>query len=476
MAGSRRSFFFRHILFSIAILWGLIAIGVVIAAPLAIHLSLFKPDLNGHHVKAIAEVLEAKAGTQAPERVIANISHSPKSSGEFFLLDDEGKLVANSRGATIDFVVNPKFLPQVPGRARSLNDLPPGPGEPAVIKLRGLPARYLIFKPQSRTGPEAFMMIAILGFLSVIVIVAMGGSSYILIAKLKKHAHQAGAVMTRLQKGELGARLIVERQDEFGEMMTQFNLMAEQVESLFARVREVEQARIHLLQDIGHDLRTPLGSLLNIFELLHDKSGQLTDSEKREFLSTGRREVKFTERLVEDLLFLARVEDPACQKREEIFDLSQLVNDEIEAKRALSDLTIACAAPDSLTVLGDGQLLKRLLRNGLSNSLSYAKERISVCVKIEPSALKIHIDDDGPGFSEAALQSFGARRPTRIFHEHQGSRISLGLGSVIMVAIARLYSGSVRPSNLLRDGGVVGGRLTISLNLPVIADRKAHVA
>lgn len=464
MVRQQKSFLLRHTLISAGLLLALVIFGTLVAAPIAVHLALFKPDLNGHHVNAIAEMLEAARGNRPPEEIVREMKNdSNGAAGDFFVADQNGFVIANSGGIAPQ--LDPRFLPSEPHVVFPINNQKPAPGDPAIIRLRGEPTRFLVFRPKNRIGPEQFVVVAIAIFLALLVIFAMAGSSFILLRKLRKHASQAEQTMASLRHGDLKARLSISDNDEFGTMMGLFNEMASEIEHLFIRVREVEKSRVHLLQDIGHDLRTPLGSILNIFDLLNGKFDQLSEIEKREFLRTGKNEVKFTQRLVEDLLFLARVEDPSCRKQDEEFDLSALVESEVESKRSATSLEILCDVPPRFHIFADPQLMKRLLRNAIENGISFAAEKISVRVETEDGAVKIHVEDDGPGFNESAIKTFGQKRPTRIQHSDGGKRISMGLGSVIMSAIARLYEGSITPSNIMAGNKVIGGRVTITLNI-----------
>ena len=470
MAKSRNSYLFRHILLSTVSLLIVVAVGAILGAPLIAFVSAYKPDLNGHQVRALAEVLQSSARQSSPEKVVGEMTlplAGTDRAGDLFILDERGQVLASSYGAKSDFVINSELLPKQPLQVAPLNGIHPEPGDPGIVLFDGEPKRFLLFRPQkNRTGPEKFIIISILIVITLLTIIATGISSFLLIRKLRRHADQVSQVMSRLQAGELNARLPVERRDEFGEIMHQFNLMAGELEKSFYHVREVEKARLHLLQDIGHDLRTPLSSLLQLFEILHDQFGKLTDHEKKRFLATGRRETLFTQRLVENLLFLARVEDPTCPKRDELFSLSSLLQESVDAKRVVTTIEVSCDAPENLEVTGDSQLIQRLVQNAIENSLSFAERTVSVRLKSDAEYVHLQVDDDGPGFSEEALKTFGQKRPTRLVHENEGKRISLGLGSVIMSAIAQLYGGEIRPSNRLEGGLVRGGRVTIILRIP----------
>ena len=333
MGQPRKSFLLRHTLISAGLLLALVVFGTLVAAPIAVQLSLFKPDLNGHQVNAVAEMLQSARGSRMPEEIVREMhGDSEGAAGDFFVADENGLIIASSGGIAPQ--LDQRFLPSRPHVVLPINDQKPTPGEPAIVRLPGEPTRFLVFRPKNRVGPEQFVIAAIAGLLTLLVILAMAGSSYILLRKLRKHALQAEETMLSLRQGNLKARLPVFDNDEFGTIMGLFNQMAGEIENLFNRVREAENLRVQLLQDIGHDLRTPLSSLLNIFDLLNEKFNQLSEVEKRDLLSSGKNEVKFTQRLVEDLLFLARVEDPSCRRQDEELDLSALIQDEVELKRS----------------------------------------------------------------------------------------------------------------------------------------------
>ena len=464
-----KSVLLKHVLVSTFVLWLLIGVGVLFAVPVAVHFSLFRPDLNGHTVKAVAEVFQATLNGRMPEQVAKTVvdpKYVNERSGDIFIADDNGQILAGSFGATADFTVEKRLLPTEPMLVSSLTEQPPPPGAPAIVRLQGTPVRYLIFQPVQRTHPEQVVMIAVFAASTIIIFLAIGISSLILLKKLRSHSRQVGTIMGRMEQGELGARLKIEQLDEFGVLMQQFNFMADKVEKLFHELKESQMARLRFLQDVSHDLRTPLGSLLNLFELLRENADRILPAERQTLLSTGRREVKFTQHLVDDLLFLARYDDSACVVAENSLDLFALVQEEVDAKRVLTSVEISLACAGAVKVVADAQLLQRLIRNALENSISFAQNSVKVLVEQQHGAVLLQFEDDGPGFSAESLKSFGLKRPTRILQQENGQRISLGLGSVIMVTIAKIYYGKVKPDNRIHDGQIIGGQVSIWLNLP----------
>lgn len=92
---------------------------------------------------------------------------------------------------------------------------------------------------------------------------------------------------------------------------------------------------------------------------------------------------------------------------------------------------------------------------------------VLVCVQLSEGAnseIQIDIIDDGSGLSQEEISQFGARRSKRTIDKKAQGRLSLGLGSVIMRAIALLHRGRVEMGNILDPvGKMSGARLVIRL-------------
>ena len=94
MGLKKTSYLFKHLILSTLVLCGLVIAGSLGTAPLITRLSIFKPDLNDHPVRAIAGFLEA---TQFDETKLSEIIQKMRSD-EIFLLDKKGQIVSSSIG------------------------------------------------------------------------------------------------------------------------------------------------------------------------------------------------------------------------------------------------------------------------------------------------------------------------------------------------------------------------------------------
>ena len=119
--------------------------------------------------------------------------------------------------------------------------------------------------------------------------------------------------------------------DEIGQAMCRFNKMAEEIERLVEHLRSVEKARMALLQELAHDLRTPVASLKNLLATL-EKRDQGSDTKVRaELMTLAQKEVDYFARLLEDLLILAQISEPRYAGDRREIQLEELFEDEAES-------------------------------------------------------------------------------------------------------------------------------------------------
>src|SRR5262249_29829208 len=154
------------------------------------------------------------------------------------------------------------------------------------------------------------------------------------------------------------------------------------------------------LQELAHDLRTPVASLKNLLETLHLRKQTLSESHREELTDWSLKEVEYFEHLVEDLLFLAQVTEPKYHASKAAVDLTDLLSEELDRvetrSRAIGkNLEIKRLFSAEVTLVGDAHLLRRLLRNGLENAASFARSWISVEIQDGGAEFSVIIQDDG---------------------------------------------------------------------------------
>lgn len=295
---------------------------------------------------------------------------------------------------------------------------------------------------------------------------------------LRQKSIQAKDVLGRLERGDLKARFPITRLDEMGSLMKDFNRMADAIERLVSRVEDTDRARQELLQELGHDLRTPMTSLRASVDTLLAHGEKMSPAERDRFVRIIQAESRYFLRMIDDLFFIAEVGDPKYRKTAEEVDLFQLLQAELQQRDDKGDNVRPVASrlvtdTKSLKVIGDPILLKRLFRNALQNARKYARSTVEVTLerikKTDGTSLaRIRVVDDGAGIDPEAADSFGKRRTRRFSSDRalSDSEISLGLGSVIMAAIVRVHGGKIFIRNLAESGEAQSGT-ELQIELPV---------
>lgn len=292
--------------------------------------------------------------------------------------------------------------------------------------------------------PEGAMYILVL-VLSGSIAVGIGLSLFTLTFYLRRRASQIAGVMEQLKSGDLKARFQINQMDEAGLLMAKFNDMAAEIERLVNNIKEAESARTEILQELAHDLRTPVASMKNFLETLFYHDEKLTSEKRKNLLSLASNEVSYFEKLVEDLLFLSGVRELPVSKRKPI-SLKNLVQLELDILDNPS-ITTELVANVDCEVIGDEHLLRRLVKNALTNAIRHAQSRVIVTITEEESKTILSILDDGKGLAQEELATFGDKKFSRKFSSEKKDHISIGLGAVIMKKIITLHDGTMEMKN-----------------------------
>jgi signal transduction histidine kinase len=335
-----------------------------------------------------------------------------------------------------------------------------------TIKIERSPPIYLVARDDRRAflGP-LFLTQAVLTLMTVLL--SLGFSLSLIFFYMRRKSREASLVLRRLEQGDLKARFEIKRFDEFSGLLLDFNRMAAEIERLISHVRDAEKTRTHMMQELGHDLKTPLTALKTSFETLKFHFGKMSEADRQDLLNMMGAEIEYFKELLETLMTMAQLDEPLYKDLTTSLDLSEILNQEIKNRqiKETSHLHWADNTKSStpLTIKGDAHLILRLFKNALDNASRYAKSEITVEATAENNLVNISVTDDGPGFDEASLQSFGTRSGKRKRREGQELHFSLGLGSFIMKTIVELHGGNIFIENRKAQGKILGAKLIISL-------------
>lgn len=230
-------------------------------------------------------------------------------------------------------------------------------------------------------------------------------------------------------------------------------------------LKRADRVRRDFVANVSHELRTPLTAVRGYVETLLEDPGDREQT--RKFLEIVDRHSARMERLVRDLLHLARIE--GGQERVERVSLPVLgVFNEVQAALApflqerRQSLQID-VAPDAATIEADPAKIHDVVRNLVENATNYSPEGTTIRLRSKRSdrTVSIEVEDEGPGIPESDLSRIFERfyRVDKARARGGGDGGGTGLGLAIVKHLVGLHGGTVTARN--RDGG--GAIFTVSL-------------
>jgi two-component system, OmpR family, sensor histidine kinase CpxA len=259
----------------------------------------------------------------------------------------------------------------------------------------------------------------------------------------------------RLARGDLQARAgsyVGVRRDEIGELVRDFDAMAERIEDLVG-------TQTQLLSDISHELRSPLARLHVALELARLRAG----TEIPEFDRIETEALRMNE-LIGRLLALVRAESGVANELEQvdIATIIQQVTDDAhyEAQRQHKSVELRInAAP---VIRGNSRLIGSAVDNVVRNALRHTRENTAVEVTLtrEADQVAIAVRDHGPAVPASELTRIFAPF-YRVGRARDRETGGVGLGLAIAKRAAAFHGGDIR-AQIHSEGGLV---VTITLPL-----------
>jgi len=370
-------------------------------------------------------------GGPALAAYLASLDHH--FPGEHYLLDARGKdlLTGENRSALISQITPPTWFP---AKRSQVHAQTCDAGQHLLI---------------SRTPPRAESGISALDYGWILVTVAL--LCWVLAVQLASPLRRLKETVDCFGRGDLSARMHSRRKDEIGDVSRAFDRMADRIETLV-------RAERRLLQDVSHELRSPLARMGFAVELA--RKGPDPDAALRQI----KKDIERLGELVGELLEVTRAEgDPATRERDEI-DLAGLVHSLVEEcglEAAARQIRLPIQNGPGVMVRGDRELLRRAIENVLRNALRYAPQQTAVEIAVgrEGNRALVAVRDFGrgvpPGSLDQIFQPF-----FRVDAARDAASGGVGLGLAITRRAVELHHGSVRAEN-------VNPGLRVTVELPL---------
>jgi len=235
-----------------------------------------------------------------------------------------------------------------------------------------------------------------------------------------------------------------------------------------ARLKELDRLKDDFISNVTHELRTPLTSIRALSEILHDDPRTRLE-DRRRFLGVIVKEAERLTRLINQTLDLAKIESGNAEWHTSELDVAEVVRDAAEATSQLFrdrgvglSLRLAEGLP---RVRADRDRLMQVLVNLLSNAVKFSaaqEGRVEIRLDTEGDALRLDVQDDGPGVAPADRETI-FERFRQAGDTLTGKPRGTGLGLPISRRIIEHFGGRL----WLEDRAGAGSTFSFSLPLTV---------
>lgn len=384
-------------------------------------------------------------------------------------------LIRNTRESQLIQVIGPSgaILASSSERAgtKSLSTLRPGAGSTVSARVETLRflergTLYLITaRGVDRAGERYTVVVAtslatqseslerlsgyLVAFVPLSVILVASGTWFLLGRALRPVEH------IRVRAAKIGADHLAERlpvpptRDEIARLAMTMN-------DMLARLEGAQHIQRAFVADASHELRGPLATLDASLEIVASDS---TGNAWTDLQDVMRVEVARMERLVDDLLLLAKADDQGLRLRREDVDLDDILLSEVRRLRT-NDRVAVEARIVPVRVVGDSIRLGQMVRNLVDNAVIAAHSRVHLSLAATPEYAEILVEDDGMGVDHSERERIFDRF-VRLDVSRSRNSGGSGLGLAIVREIVRGHGGSA----VVGDSALGGARFTLRIPL-----------
>lgn len=267
-------------------------------------------------------------------------------------------------------------------------------------------------------------------------------------AKLLHPVKQLATVAHSINESNLTQRIAVKGTDELCQLANTFNHMMDRIQSAFLTQR-------NFVNDAGHELRTPITIIQGHLEVMGDDP-----QEQRETLELVSDELRRMNRIVNDLLLLAKLEQPDFLQLQPL-EMKAFTEEIFQKIQPLGDRNWQIHTEGPARILGDRQRLTGAVANLAQNAVQHTRmgDLIELGSCIRQGSVRLWVRDTGEGIAPNEQQRIFDRfaRSSHRFRPSEGA----GLGLSIVKAIAEAHNGWIELESKVGIGS------TFTLVLPL---------
>lgn len=227
--------------------------------------------------------------------------------------------------------------------------------------------------------------------------------------------------------------------------------LAETMNKMLDRLESARESQLKFVGDASHELNSPLTTIIGLTDLAASRDEPIDAATVRDVLAP---EAQRLQRMVADLLLLARADENGIGLALGPVDLDELVFAEASRVRAITALTVD-VRPIPVQVDGDLDKLTRALRNLVDNAIRHADGRIALEIVDGGDTVTVVVSDDGPGVPDADKARI-TDRFVRLDDTRTRARGGSGLGLAIVDEIIRAHGGEMIVDDAPGGGARIG--------------------
>lgn len=227
----------------------------------------------------------------------------------------------------------------------------------------------------------------------------------------------------------------------------------------------LERKRRSFVANASHELKTPIAALIGLLDLMED----LPEASHADLLARAQRNARALANMSEDLLQLARAEDPDWRLRPERLAAAEAVGaaaEELRPRAEAKGLKLQVSAGGRSEILADRSALQTVVRNLVANAVNYTESgAVEVLVEDEDYGVSITVRDTGAGIDPAILPQI-FERFFRGDAAHGRASGSTGLGLAIVRNLLSRMGGRISVQSRPGEGSIFRVELPASAASP----------
>ncbi|HZD42183.1 MAG TPA: HAMP domain-containing sensor histidine kinase, partial [Terriglobales bacterium] len=270
-----------------------------------------------------------------------------------------------------------------------------------------------------------------------VILLALGGGSFFAFRAVRPIRHLVDTTQAIVATGQINVRVPETRSaGELAELVALFNKMLERIERLVQGMRNA-------LDNVAHDLRTPMTRLRGIAELTLVENAE--PQQCREALMSCMEESDRILMLLNSLMDISEAETGTMRLQPEAIELADLIQEIVGLYQYVAEsktVGIHVEFSAGIEIIADRARMRQVLANLVDNALKYTEPggQIAIDARKEGEQVSISVRDSGAGISSSEIHEIW----TRLYRgDRSRSQPGLGLGLSLVKAIVQAHEGQV---------------------------------